>query len=97
MVAAGAAAALVRGVAAVGWERQDDYLDHRYTRAEDFRFQLDDAVDWAKETTGERIAVAGTSGAYNQYGLYGDELANSRPVRRPDLPGGDFTPDRELP
>ena len=71
-----AAAALVVAVAAVGWERQDDYLDHRYTRAEDFRFDLGDAFIWAKETSGERIAVAGTSGAYNQYGLYGDRLEN---------------------
>ena len=59
-------------VAAVGWERQDDYFDHRYTRR-GLSLRLGDVI-WAKETSGERIAVA--SGAYNQYGLYGDRLEN---------------------
>jgi uncharacterized membrane protein YraQ (UPF0718 family) len=75
-LAAAAGAALALAVTGVGWERQDDYFEHRYERAEDFRFQLDDAFRWAKETSSERIAVAGTSGAYSQYGLYGDELSN---------------------
>ena len=91
VVAAGAAAALVVAVAAVGWERQDDYFDHRYTRAEDFRFDLGDAFIWAKETSGERIAVAGTSGAYNQYGLYGDRLENYVQYVGQTGPGGNFT------
>ena len=91
VVAAGAAAALVVAVAAVGWERQNDYFDHRYTRAEDFRFDLGDAVIWAKETSGERIAVAGTSGAYNQYGLYGDRLENYVQYVGQTGPGGNFT------
>ena len=34
------------------------------------------AVRWAKPTSGLRIAVAGTSGAYNQYGFYGDDVSN---------------------
>ena len=42
-IAAAALAAVA--VVAVGWERQDDYLDTRYTRAEDFRFQLDELAD----------------------------------------------------
>ncbi len=91
VVAAGAAAALVLAVAAVGWERQNDYFDHRYTRAEDFRFDLGDAFIWAKETSGERIAVAGTSGAYNQYGLYGDRLENYVQYVGQTGPGGNFT------
>jgi hypothetical protein len=81
----------VLAVAAVGWERQDDYFDHRYTRAEDFRFDLDDAFVWAKETSGERIAVAGTSGAYNQYGLYGDRLGNYVQYVGQTGPRGNFT------
>jgi hypothetical protein len=84
----GALLALV--VAAVGWERQDDYFDHRYDRPEDFRFQLDDAVRWAKPTAGLRIGVAGTSGAYNQYGFYGDELDNYVQYVGRHLPEADF-------
>ena len=86
--AAGAAAALVAG--GVGWERSDDYLDARYTGAEDLRFQLDDVAAWAKDTSAERIGVAGLSGAYNQYILYGDELSNHVQYLGRDLPAGDF-------
>jgi hypothetical protein len=85
---AGGVLALV--VAGAGWERQDDYLANRYDRAEDFRFQLDDAVRWAKPTSDLRIAVAGTSGAYNQYGLYGDELSNYVQYVGRHLPEADF-------
>ncbi|MEA3033813.1 MAG: hypothetical protein QOH86_1829, partial [Sphingomonadales bacterium] len=41
-----AGAVLAIAIAAVGWERQDDYFAHRYSRADDFRFQLDKAVAW---------------------------------------------------
>jgi hypothetical protein len=91
LLAAGGAAVLLLVLAAVGWERQDDYFAHRYERAEDFRFDLDDAFAWAKETSGERIAVAGTSGAYNQYGLYGDRLGNHVQYVGQTGPGGNFT------
>jgi hypothetical protein len=87
-IAAGAWVALV--IAGVGWERQDDYFAHRYDRAEDFRFQLDDAVRWAKPTSDLRIAVAGTSGAYNQYGFYGDDLTNYVQYVGRHLPEADF-------
>ncbi len=90
LLAAAAAAVLVPVVAAVGWERQDDYLDSRYTRSDDFRFQLDDVARWAKPTAGERIGVAGTSGAFSQYVLYGDELANRVQLIGRQLPSGDF-------
>jgi hypothetical protein len=87
-VAAGAALAI--GIAAVGWERHDDYFAHRYTRSEDFRFELDKAVRWAKPTSGLRIAVAGTSGAYNQYGFYGDDVGNYVQYVGRHLPEADF-------
>jgi hypothetical protein len=90
-LAAGVTGALLAlAVAAAGWERQDDYFDHRYDRPEDFRFQLDDAVRWAKPTSGLRIGVAGTSGAYNQYGFYGDELDNYVQYVGRHLPEADF-------
>jgi hypothetical protein len=88
---AGAAGALLAiAVAAVGWERHDDYFAHRYDRPEDFRFQLDDAVRWAKPTSNLRIGVAGTSGAYNQYGFYGDDLSNYVQYVGRHLPEADF-------
>jgi hypothetical protein len=90
-LAAGVTGALIAlAVAAMGWERQDDYFDHRYDRPEDFRFQLDDAARWAKPTAGLRIGVAGTSGAYNQYGFYGDELDNYVQYVGRHLPEADF-------
>jgi hypothetical protein len=87
-IAAGAVLALA--IAAAGWERQDDYFDHRYDRPEDFRFQLDSAVRWAKPTSNLRIGVAGTSGAYNQYGFYGDDLTNYVQYVGRHLPEADF-------
>jgi hypothetical protein len=89
-LAAAAGAALALAVAAVGWERHDDYFAHRYDRAEDFRFQLDDAVRWAKPTSGLRIGVAGTSGAYNQYGFNGDDVDNYVQYVGRHLPEADF-------
>ncbi len=81
---------LAVAIAAVGWAKQDDYFAHRYSRAEDFRFQLDDAVRWAKPTSDLRIAVAGTSGAYNQYGFYGDDVSNYVQYIGRHLPEADF-------
>ncbi len=89
-LAAGVGVLLALVVAAVGWERQGDYLDARYTRSEDLRFQLDDVARWAKPIGGERIGVAGLSGAYNQYILYGDELSNYVQVIGRELDAGDF-------
>jgi hypothetical protein len=90
LTAAIVGAALALGVAAVGWERNDDYFAHRYDRPEDFRFRLDDATRWAKPTSGLRIGVAGTSGAYNQYGFYGDTVDNYVQYVGRHLPEADF-------
>ncbi len=88
---AGAAGLLLAlAIAAVGWAKQDDYFANRYDRTEDFRFQLDKAVQWAKPTSGLRIAVAGTSGAYNQYGFYGDAVDNYVQYVGRHLPEADF-------
>ena len=89
-IAIGAAAALALAIAAIGWERQDDYLDSRYTRSEDFRFQIDELAEWAKDSSGLSVGVAGTSGAYNQYLLYGDELSNRVQFIGRELGAGDF-------
>jgi hypothetical protein len=87
---AGVAALLALAIAAIGWERQDDYFDHRYDRAEDFRFELDEAVRWANPTSDLRIGVAGTSGAYSQYGFYGEDLTNHVQYVGRHLPEADF-------
>jgi hypothetical protein len=90
LLAGTAGAVLALAVAAVGWERQGDYFAHRYDRPDEFRFQLDDAVRWAKPTSDLRIGVAGTSGAYNQYGFYGDDLSNYVQYVGRHLPEADF-------
>jgi hypothetical protein len=89
-IAGAAGAVLALAIAAVGWTKQDDYFTHRYSRTEDFRFQLDKAVSWAKPTSGLRIGVAGTSGAYNQYGFYGDDVDNYVQYVGRHLPEADF-------
>ncbi len=91
VLAAAAGAAVLVAIAAAGWERQDDHFTHRYERPDTFRFDLGAAVDWAKPTGGLRIAVAGTSGAYNQYGFYGDRLDNYVQYVGQTGPGGNFT------
>jgi hypothetical protein len=90
LLAGAAGAVLALAIAAVGWARQDHYFAHRYDRSEDFRFQLDEAVRWAKRTSGLRIGVAGTSGAYNQYGFYGDAVDNYVQYVGRHLPQADF-------
>ncbi len=88
-LAAGAAAALAVLVLAVGWWQQDDYIDSRYEG--EFRFHLESAFRLANEVSGQRIGVGGTSGAFQQYGLYGGDVSNE--VQYVGRPGadGDFT------
>ncbi len=89
-VAAAAGAILAVAIAAVGYGRQDNYLDSRYAGSDGFQYQIDDAVRWANPLSGERIAVAGTTGAYNQYGFYGTDLDNYVQFVGQEEPGGDF-------
>ncbi|CAN5501348.1 hypothetical protein BH20ACT15_BH20ACT15_12710 [soil metagenome] len=97
LLAAGAGTAAVLAIAAIGWERSDDYFDSRYSNPEDLRFQIDDAVAWARDTSGERIGVAGLSGAYNQYVFYGDELSNHVQYIGRKLSSGDFRAVEDCP
>ena len=94
-LAAGAGAVLALSIAAIGYERQDDYLDDRYSGSGIFQFQLDDAVRFVSdESEGDdvelRIAIAGTSGAYNQFGFYGPGLDNYVQYVGEERSGGDF-------
>jgi ABC-type amino acid transport system permease subunit len=87
-LALGAAAAAALVVLGVGWARQDNYLDARYEGP--FRFHLETAFRWANGVEDARIGVGGTSGAFQQYGLYGRDVSNHvQYVGRPG-PDGDF-------
>ncbi len=90
-----AGAFLTLGVAAVGWAKQDDYLRQRYAKAgtspQLAAGGLDAVARWAKPIADARVAVAGTSGAYNQYLLYGDRLSNYVQYVGREGSGGNFT------
>ena len=75
------------------WASADDYLRNRYSR-DYFSFQPDGVSRWAKPLTGKRIAVAGSSGGFTQYTLYGDRLDNWVQYLGREAPGGDFRPIR---
>jgi hypothetical protein len=88
-LAAGAAVALATLAFAVGWARQDEYLDGRYQGS--YRFHLETAFRWANRVSDQRIGVGGTSGAFQQYGLSGRDVSNYvQYIGRPG-PDGDFT------
>jgi len=88
-LAAGAAAGLALLIFAIGWTQQDNYLGGRYTTG--FRFHLVSAFRWANGVSDARIGVGGTSGAFQQYGLYG--RGGSNYVQYVGRPGenGDFS------
>jgi hypothetical protein len=93
-LALAAGAVLLIALAAIGYERQDAYLDDRYAGSGIFQFQLDDAVRFVDSLDDDdavlRVAVAGTSGAYNQYGFYGEGLDNHVQYVGEERSGGDF-------
>ena len=94
-LAIGAGAAVVLAVAAIGYGRQDAYLDDRYAGSGIFQFQLDDSVRFVDKRSGDdgrdlRVAIAGTSGAYNQYGFYGEDLENYVQYVGEERSGGNF-------
>ena len=76
-------------ILAIGWTQQDNYLRDRYTSG--FRFHLVSAFRWANGVSDARIGVGGTSGAFQQYGLYGRDVSNH--VQYVGRPGadGDFS------
>jgi len=71
------------------WAFSGDYLNNRYTR-DFFSFQPDGVAVWAKSLEDERVAVVGSSGAFTQYTLYGDDLSNHVQYLGRRVPGGDF-------
>jgi hypothetical protein len=89
---------LIAAVAAVGalaiglyWGQARDYLDQRYTNVWP-ALHLSPAYSWASGVSHARIAVAGTSGAFLQYGLYGRDVSNKVVYLARHKPRGEIIP-----
>jgi hypothetical protein len=72
---AGVAAAVGALAIAGGWWEQNHYLERRYENLSP-TLKLADAVRWARDVRGAKIAVAGVRGVFNQYPVYGTDLSN---------------------
>ena len=72
---AAAAAATAAAVLAAGWWEQNHYLERRYDNLSP-SLKLADAVRWARDVRGAKVAVAGIRGVFNQYPFYGTDLSN---------------------
>ena len=69
------AGALAVGALGAGWWEQNHYLERRYENLSP-DLDLAEAVRWARDLRGARIAVAGVRGVFNQYAFYGTDLSN---------------------
>jgi hypothetical protein len=58
-----------------GWAEQKHYLEHRYEDTGDAQ-DLDQALRWARDVQGARIAVGGIRGVFTQYAFYGTDISN---------------------
>ena len=72
---AGLAGALAVCVLGAGWWEQNHFLERRYENLSP-DLDLAEAVRWARDVRGARIAVAGVRGVFNQYPFYGTDLSN---------------------
>ncbi len=84
-----AVATLVLVASGILWAFSGDYLRNRYSR-DFFSFQPNGVAVWAKPLVGKRIAVVGSSGAFTQYTLYGDNPSNYVQYLGRKASGGDF-------
>jgi hypothetical protein len=78
---AGAAAALVVALVAIGYPLQRDYLENRFandgTADEQIPgMHLSSAYRWARGVEDARIGLAGTTAGFAGYGFYGTDLSN---------------------
>ena len=74
-------AALALAAVAIGYPVQRDYLSDRFRNdvPPEERIpgmNLDSAYRWARELSGVRIGLAGTTAGFLQYGFYGTDLSN---------------------
>jgi hypothetical protein len=77
----GGFAALALAVAAIAYPVQRDYLRDRFANqgpAEERipGMNLNAAYHWARDTSGIRIGLAGTTAGFVQYGFFGTDLSN---------------------
>ena len=65
------------GLAALGagWWEQNHYLERRYDNLSP-ALKIADAVRWARDVRGAKIAISGIRGVFNQYPFYGTDLSN---------------------
>lgn len=71
------------------WPLQKSYFENRYT---DFEPEagLADAYRWASDITDSKIALAGTTAGFKQYGFFGPDLSNEVSYIGRDAPKGGF-------
>jgi lysophospholipase L1-like esterase len=93
---AGGFATLALLIAAIGYPLQRDYLDDRFANANDATaipgMHLDSAYRWARDVSGARIGLAGTTAGFLQYGFYGTDLSNRVRYLGAEGPHGAFRP-----
>ncbi|HEX5374884.1 MAG TPA: hypothetical protein VFW48_01890 [Solirubrobacterales bacterium] len=74
---AGAGAALVLLIAAIGYPLQRDYLGDRFAAESGIPgLGLEAAYEWSRDLEDARIGLAGTTAGFLQYGFYGTDLSN---------------------
>jgi hypothetical protein len=74
-VIAGLAVVLGLGALGAGWWEQNHYLERRYENTSP-ELKLADALRWARDLRGAKVAVSGVRGVFNQYPFYGTDLSN---------------------
>jgi len=95
VLVAGAAAALVVLVVAVGYPLQRHYLENRFANEGTAEEQipgmhLNGAYRWARDVEDARIGLAGTTAGFAGYGFYGTDLSNRVHYLGEDGPHGAF-------
>ncbi|MBN8866742.1 MAG: hypothetical protein J0H98_04250 [Solirubrobacterales bacterium] len=76
-------------LAVVSWPIQRSYFENRYA---DFEPEagLAQAYDWANHTKDAKIALAGTTAGFKEYGFFGSDLSNEVVYVGRDAPHGGF-------
>ena len=73
----GAAVALILLVVALGYPLQRHYLRDRFAAGSEIPgMHLEAAYRWARDESGARVGIVGTTAGFLQYGLYGTDLSN---------------------
>jgi len=84
-------ALLAGALVAIGYPVQRDYLRDRFASGVP-GMHLDGAYRWARDLSGARIGLAGTTAGFYQYGFYGTKLSNRVVYLGVKGPHGAFNP-----